>query len=490
MRTISFHSIKGGVGRTLALNNFAQLLIKRGNKVLLLDFDYTAPGLHYKYDNISSQDGYIEYLRDTPLKTRISNRYKDQKKCRDSLKNKIIQIDKKERLYLLTAGNDQEVDYWTYISSFSFHRLFYFASKEIAGLSYASFDDQQLTDNKEAFEQDKEYLERTHNFDYLLVDCKSSMETSAVPLLFWSDTIVHLFPYNKEGLNSLTQTKNAIKYHNKRYNNSDINFIPVTSRVSLSSDYEEIKRKEKDLFILSEHYHIETNERILFKNDDKNDLKWKLSHDYIELFAKVLDEKKDTLMKSLNMDEDNIIYSHNLEYHKHLGILRNSDDKPNISFRIDTFHKVIYNLIKEIINKDDVSTEETIIESSLKETGKIAAEDFVKDFKQDNHNIKDKRELIEKWVKFDSEVGFGTMKLIEFEARGNNYSGIILVIGDAFKNISATNQHDLRYIFSGYMETVLDKLLETEETELIVKFENINNTKTQYSFIQKNKDKR
>lgn len=43
---ISFYSYKGGVGRTMALANVAVLLAQRGHRVLAVDFDLEAPGLH------------------------------------------------------------------------------------------------------------------------------------------------------------------------------------------------------------------------------------------------------------------------------------------------------------------------------------------------------------------------------------------------------------------------------------------------------------
>lgn len=45
MRVVTFYSYKGGVGRTLALLNVAATLLRRGNRVLLVDFDLEAPGL-------------------------------------------------------------------------------------------------------------------------------------------------------------------------------------------------------------------------------------------------------------------------------------------------------------------------------------------------------------------------------------------------------------------------------------------------------------
>jgi len=43
--TCTFYSYKGGVGRTLALANSAYELAKRGQRVLLVDFDLEAPGI-------------------------------------------------------------------------------------------------------------------------------------------------------------------------------------------------------------------------------------------------------------------------------------------------------------------------------------------------------------------------------------------------------------------------------------------------------------
>ena len=42
---ISFHSFKGGVGRTMALVNAAVELAQRGRRVLAVDFDLEAPRL-------------------------------------------------------------------------------------------------------------------------------------------------------------------------------------------------------------------------------------------------------------------------------------------------------------------------------------------------------------------------------------------------------------------------------------------------------------
>src|SRR2546426_12334896 len=48
METVAFYSYKGGVGRTLLVANTAQFLAMSGRRVVALDLDLEAPGLHQK----------------------------------------------------------------------------------------------------------------------------------------------------------------------------------------------------------------------------------------------------------------------------------------------------------------------------------------------------------------------------------------------------------------------------------------------------------
>ena len=45
-KIITFYSYKGGTGRTMALANLAWVLASNDKKVLLIDWDLEAPGLH------------------------------------------------------------------------------------------------------------------------------------------------------------------------------------------------------------------------------------------------------------------------------------------------------------------------------------------------------------------------------------------------------------------------------------------------------------
>ena len=45
-RIVTFYSYKGGTGRSIALANVAWILAMNGNRVLVIDWDLEAPGLH------------------------------------------------------------------------------------------------------------------------------------------------------------------------------------------------------------------------------------------------------------------------------------------------------------------------------------------------------------------------------------------------------------------------------------------------------------
>lgn len=53
---VTFYSYKGGVGRTFALANIGTLLSSWGYKVLCIDWDLEAPGLHLYFKSWIQQE--------------------------------------------------------------------------------------------------------------------------------------------------------------------------------------------------------------------------------------------------------------------------------------------------------------------------------------------------------------------------------------------------------------------------------------------------
>src|SRR5882724_4529156 len=61
---VTFYSYKGGTGRTLALANVAALLAQWGHRVLCVDWDLEAPGLHLYFDRYAppAKGGLVEVI--------------------------------------------------------------------------------------------------------------------------------------------------------------------------------------------------------------------------------------------------------------------------------------------------------------------------------------------------------------------------------------------------------------------------------------------
>ena len=70
-RIVTFYSYKGGTGRSMALANVAWLLASAGRRVLMVDWDLEAPGLHRYFRPFLDPDpemfrssGLLDFLMD------------------------------------------------------------------------------------------------------------------------------------------------------------------------------------------------------------------------------------------------------------------------------------------------------------------------------------------------------------------------------------------------------------------------------------------
>jgi hypothetical protein len=119
----TFYSFKGGVGRTMALANVAELLCSRGLNVLMVDFDLEAPGLERFFETgawgISGNRGVIDMMcsyRELRLLPRLGASGDEHDENRDSsrplltepLANFVTTIPRADEddgeLFLITAG--------------------------------------------------------------------------------------------------------------------------------------------------------------------------------------------------------------------------------------------------------------------------------------------------------------------------------------------------------------------------------------------------
>ena len=294
METIVFHSIKGGAGRSLSLLNIASLLAKAEKTVLVLDWDYLAPGLHLKWNSAKpkelieldcGKEGYTEYLQKFSPEDRCEQSKESQMARRKWLFNHLSKCS--NHLYFLHCGNELSRNYWDYIETFKFQSLFYFEEEQLKGLSRQSFPEGRELLNIQAFLEDLEIMKTLlpgdKQFDYLLVDCKSVCASAKVIINLWADKIAHFLPYNPEGIFYENRFYHAVqKYFKNTYSNSELN---------KSADYFVVIARTDD-------YEIQAHEQIIRDAGNNNKVR------YIEYEQSLRQRTSET---GLRFSKDNII---------------------------------------------------------------------------------------------------------------------------------------------------------------------------------------
>ena len=301
MKTITFYSYKGGVGRSLALVNIATRLAEFGKKVCVIDFDLEAPGLHLKFP-VSKQNlrrhrkGIVDYVYDFAHMGILQKNIKDY--CLE------IDISKAGKsLSLITAGNTDSGDYWKKLSSINWYDLIY---ENPNGLAF--------------FLHLKETIKKEIKPDFLLIDSRTGIsEMSGITLSLLADEIVIVAANNKENLSGANKIIKSI--HNPENNIlgtvPNINF--VLSRIPFTEKPEDrtkenlllnrIKREYlfpyvSDISVIHSDRELEEVEKvkIAYEKDESNT---QISIDYLKLFEKLTknDLSSDEIIRFKNIRE-------------------------------------------------------------------------------------------------------------------------------------------------------------------------------------------
>ena len=183
MKTITFYSYKGGVGRSLTLSNIAMRLADLGKKVCIIDFDLEAPGLHLQFNKHINQSeinkGIVEYISDFQNKDYVPktiNEYVTDVNYLGTLNGTIK---------LIPAGDIYSNEYWKNLSSINWKDLFY--SEENNGVNL-------LLHLKELIKIDL-------NPDFILIDSRTGItDISGIAMTLLADSVVTLAANNDENI--------------------------------------------------------------------------------------------------------------------------------------------------------------------------------------------------------------------------------------------------------------------------------------------------
>jgi len=220
---VTFYSFKGGVGRTMALANIAALLVKRGLKILAVDWDLEAPGLEryftdYEWKYSGDEDGLG--LLDLLVAAKNAPSINEWPDWRQYLAT--VSLPVRELTTIMAGRRDERY------------------AAELENFDWTVFFDKH--DGGEFFEQLRE--EWLMNYDITLIDSRTGLtDTGGICTIQMPDVLVAVFTASYQSLHGV---RDAIQMaqdarQNMQYDRMPLTVLPLPSRWDGRAEVEESK---------------------------------------------------------------------------------------------------------------------------------------------------------------------------------------------------------------------------------------------------------
>ncbi|MEU9170793.1 FxSxx-COOH system tetratricopeptide repeat protein [Streptomyces sp. NPDC048420] len=223
-KIVTFYSYKGGTGRTMALANVGWILASNGHRVLLVDWDLEAPGLHrYLHPllvdpELRSSDGLINmvqsYVRtvlspEPPTATGFAD--DDWLRAAADLTpytvGLLLELPSGGRLDFLPAGR-QSAAYSAAVTSFNWHSFY---DRHGGGHFLQALREEMIA-----------------NYDYVLIDSRTGVsDTSGICTIVLPDVLVDCFTMSVQSIRGGVDAAAAVQRSAPR----PIKVLPVPMRV-------------------------------------------------------------------------------------------------------------------------------------------------------------------------------------------------------------------------------------------------------------------
>lgn len=238
-QVITFYSYKGGVGRSMAVANVATILAQQGHRVLVLDFDFEAPGLHryfFSPDASLKLGGLIDFFH--ALRGSLSQR---------------AQRRPATRLDWITAAVQAAWVRERYVNQVT---LNYPGARRGAAVDFVAaghFDDQYPGrvhgfDWKAFFHQYPEVFpilaaEWGRSHDYILIDSRTGVtDIGSICTMLLPEKLVLVFSPNNQSLNGALEVgEQAVRQRASSPDLRPLPLFPLLSRLENAED--ELKRQ-------------------------------------------------------------------------------------------------------------------------------------------------------------------------------------------------------------------------------------------------------
>jgi MinD-like ATPase involved in chromosome partitioning or flagellar assembly len=216
MNTITFYSYKGGTGRSLALANAARYLARLEFRVVALDFDLEAPGLHYKFSTssdgkaLAAKAGVVDYLHSFIIDGQLPNSLKD------FTVDVTVPGSDKPLIQLIPAGRGPSKEYWSKLSRINWHELFY--SRGAKGV--------------QVFLDLKERIHDELKPDFLLIDSRTGItEMGGVATTLLADKVISLVLPSRENLEGARAVLRSLRRSRRESGAGELEIMVALSRL-------------------------------------------------------------------------------------------------------------------------------------------------------------------------------------------------------------------------------------------------------------------
>jgi cellulose biosynthesis protein BcsQ len=275
MRIVTFYSYKGGVGRTLACANFGLYLAKMGQKVVLVDMDFEAPGLDSKFSAISPKD-FEGGILDQFVAFQTGRPVPGLPKVPVVLPEDVTRSG--GSLHLIPAGDYTDPSYYSTLSKVKWEQ---FSSTE-PGIRFCL----ELTQK----------IERAFGADVLIIDSRTGLtETGGLCTQVFPDTVLLFTCTSRESLAGIQRVYSRIKNSpivmRRHHGRNQLDVRIIVTRIPHPPDLpafdrsmrERIELPEDRLYYLFEEDNLSLDEYLAV--DRFGDSSPTILDDYVELFA-------------------------------------------------------------------------------------------------------------------------------------------------------------------------------------------------------------
>jgi hypothetical protein len=230
-KIVTFYSYKGGTGRSMALANVAWILAANRKRVLVLDWDLEAPGLHRYFrpflidKYLTSSDGLIDFVMDFADRVIAPAGPGEEPPVdwyvpfanitRYALSVNFREFPSPGKIDLIPAGR-QGPAYATRVSSFNWQNLY----DRLGGGAF--------------LEAVKVHMRR--NYDYVLIDSRTGVsDTAGICTVQMPDALAVCFTYNNQSMEGAAAVAHSSVQGRRKFldgsGNKAFNVFPVPTRV-------------------------------------------------------------------------------------------------------------------------------------------------------------------------------------------------------------------------------------------------------------------